>query len=427
MMHSSLHLNQISNEKLRASLAAHQRGAATLVTAIILMIAATILAFVSAQVVLDETQVTSNDFRTSQATEAALASIDVGLAFFNNNNTQIDASATEPSALELSNLEASCSFTSGATSATELTSTNGLYYFANDDSTDSDRCDANGETNGGTLFGVGWSDDCSATRTISVCIGVVPLFGEGEGPKQPFITKAAVGVSGNASIVNRYTNITVWAGEDADISGNAYDTYLRPSGTSIEDYLESELIDEDPSNNAQEVSNQTSGFGLDMVLGDPTLRNTTDEEFWATFFGDTKRETLKDTLDEGGRQLAAGETPPPNDAAASTQTTGQYWIDGDTEFNGNHEYGSPDNPVVVVVDGDLRISGSPKIYGLVYVTGELNITGTMTVVGSMISENGPNTGNGTMQVVYKPFTGDGDPEPSISNSGVAIPGSWRDW
>jgi len=45
----------------------------------------------------------------------------------------------------------------------------------------------------------------------------------------------------------------------------------------------------------------------------------------------------------------------------------------------------------------------------------------------MISENGPNTGNGTMQVVYKPFTGDGDSGPSVSNSGVVIPGSWRDW
>jgi len=365
--------------------------------------------------------------RTSQATEAALASIDSGLAFFNNNGTQIDTTSVEPTAAQLTNLENSCSFTAGATNATELTSTNGLYYFANNSATDSDRCGANGATNTGTLFGVGWSDDCSAKRTISVCLGVVPLFGEGEGPKQPFITKAAVGVSGNASIINRYTNITVWAGDDANISGNAYDTYLRPSGTSIEDYTESQLIDEDPANNVQEVSNQTSGFGLDMVLGDPTLRNTSEEEFWATFFGDTKRETLKSALDDAGRSLAPGGTPPANDTGAGTETTGQYWINGDTAFNGNNIYGSPDNPVVVIVDGDLRISGSPKIYGLVYVTGELNITGTMTVVGSMISENGPNTGNGTMQVVYKPFTGDGDSGPSVSNSGVVIPGSWRDW
>ncbi|NVK01163.1 MAG: hypothetical protein HWE12_06430 [Oceanospirillaceae bacterium] len=426
MTHLSLHLkyrelNSCNSQRSRES------GAATLVTAIVLMIAATILAFLSAQIVLDETQVTSNDFRTSQATEAALASIDAGLAFFNNNGTQIDTASVEPTAIQLTNLENSCSFTAGATSATELTSTNGLYYFANNSSTDSDRCGANGATNTGTLFGMGWSDDCSAKRTISVCLGVVPLFGEGEGPKQPFITKAAVGVSGNASIVNRYTNITVWAGDDADISGNAYDTYLRPSGTSIEDYTEDQLIDEDPANNAQEVSNQTSGFGLDMVLGDPTLRNTSEEEFWATFFGDTKRETLKNALNDVGRSLASGTTPPANDTDAGTETTGQYWIDGDTAFNGNNIYGSPDNPVVVIVDGDLRIGGSPKIYGLVYVTGELNITGTMTVVGSMISENGPNTGNGTMQVVYKPFTGDGDSDPSVSNSGVVIPGSWRDW
>jgi len=404
----------------------HQQGAAVLATAMILLFGGTILAFVSAQLVLDQTKVTSNDFRTAQATEAALAGIDEGIAFFNNNGTKINLSSVAPTTAELANLENGLvSFSAWSTGATKVELTNAVYYFANSGA--NDRCNANGALNGGTLYSTGWSDDFTAKRTVSVCLGIVPLMGPDGGPKQPFVTRAGVGALGNSSIVNRYTNISVWAGDATDVSGNAFDTWLRPAGTSKSDFTKSELQDEDPNNNSEKVSDASSGFGVDIVVGDKTLANSSTDEFWATFFSGTTREDLRDSLK--GR---VSPTPFDSDTYDDTsdlpvEMQGQFWSEGDFAFSGSEQYGNPESPVIMIVNGNLRITGSPKIYGIVYVTGELDLAGTMTVVGSVISENGPNKGTGTMQIVYKPWGGEDEDSIAVSNSGVVIPGSWKDW
>ncbi len=38
----------------------------------------------------------------------------------------------------------------------------------------------------GMIVAQGWSDDCSAVRTISQCVGTFDIFNGGESPKQPF-------------------------------------------------------------------------------------------------------------------------------------------------------------------------------------------------------------------------------------------------
>jgi hypothetical protein len=83
----------------------------------------------------------------------------------------------------------------------------------------------------------------------------------------------------------------------------------------------------------------------------------------------------------------------------------------------------------MIVNGDLSLSGNLEFFGAIYVTGELTITGTPTVKGSMISEQGPNSGNGTLNLVYVPMGGEGNgmPPPVVADGGVLIPGSWRDW
>lgn len=404
------------------------------------MLGATTLAFLSARTVLNETRTTANDFRTQQAVEAASAAIDAGIARFSENNGQIDGSLTVPTAANIAALSASCSIaTPPAFGATVNLSTNfGLYFYANDDATDPDfaRCEANGENDAGTLWAVGWSDDCQAIRTISVCLGSVPLLKDGEGPKQPVVTGGSVGAFGNASIINRYTNISIWAGEDADVNGAAFATYLRPSNTEVEDYLDdtleyeaSPLWNNDPDVDAQLVSNRNSGFGIDVVTDDIGLLNSADgdaAEFWGMFFFNSKAVTKSELA--SSRVLDADELPPENDELSETYTENLYWVDGDTSMTGNLEYGSPDSPVILVVDGDFTLGGGSIVWGMVYVTGELTITGTPTVYGSVVSENGPNKGAGTLNVVYVPLGDEnGFPKPPFPNSGVAIPGSWNDW
>lgn len=445
----------------RSRMPGYQRGAVSLLTALILVIAVTLLALFSAKIVVNETRVAASDYRTSQAVEAAMAAIDEGMGLFNANGARIDPAVTITSQAQfdelqaqIAGLEQNCTATPPTTATTHAQEVGipdlanprvlGLYYFANTEfgPTGDDRCEASGEDNAGTIYAIGWSDDCEAKRLVSACLGSVPIFRDGNGPKQPFITGAGIGVVGSASIINRYTNISIWAGDSTAISGASFATYLRPSYTSISDYSAAELQDSNPANNTQLVSNRNSGFGVDVVLGDVSLSNLTHNEFFGLFFAQNKR-AMKDVAETGGNRLDPGNTPSPN--GGGEVTSGLYWIgnsddpmgeDGDTSndsggstsIGGNDVYGSIEDPLVLIVNGDLTLSGGVQIYGLVYVMGELTITGTATVFGAVVSENGPNAGGGTLNIVYVPFGGEsGMNNPAVEDSGVIIPGSWRDW
>jgi hypothetical protein len=62
------------------------------------------------------------------------------------------------------------------------------------------------------------------------------------------------------------------------------------------------------------------------------------------------------------------------------------WIEGDFRVTGASTYaiGTEANPVILIIDGDLDIEGSPLIQfnGLMYVTGEIKITGSAEIVGN---------------------------------------------
>lgn len=428
------------NGKLPVRNGVGQRGAVSLLVALVLVVAVSLLAIFSARIVINETRVASSDNRTAQAVEAAMAAMDQGLSAYNAAGIRIDATLTAPTQAQLDALVASCTTATPVTDAAEVgipdlanPRTLGLYYYLNT-AADGDRCGANGEVNAGTLVAMGWSDDCEAQRTMSACLGSVPIFRDGNGPKQPFITAAGVGVVGNASIINRFTNISIWAGQSAGIAGNSFATYLRPSYTSISDFTPEQLQDNNPANNAQLVSNRNSGFGLDVVTGDASLANLTDDQLFGLFFAQDKQR-MKEVAEAAGNRLNPGSLPPAN--SPGNTTSGLYWIGNQnnldvsstgTSINGGVR-GSIEEPVVMIVNGDLSIAGNTQIYGMVYVTGTLTITGTPTIYGSVVSENGPNQGAGTLNLVFVPFGGGhgGMEPPQIQDSGVLIPGSWRDW
>jgi hypothetical protein len=399
-----------------------QHGAVTLLTALILLIAVSLLALFSSRIVINETQVAASDYRTSQAVEAAMAAFDRGLAQFNADGGRIDLSLTAPTQAELDALVASCTAATPVTSAQEVgipdlaaPRTLALYYFANTGA--EDRCGAAGDPALGTIVAMGWSDDCEAQRTVSACLGTVPLFRDGSGPKQPFVSNGSVDLTGSARIINRFTNISIWTGVDGSMSGN-FETRLRPSGVNVQDLTAAELRS-NTDDNTQLVSDNKAGRGLDVFTNDVSLSNLSGDELFGLFFAQGKDAT---------KELAKVVRGAPPVNSGSDITSGLYWIDSDLKLTAsNQSFGSIDEPIVMIVDGNLEING-PEIFGMVYVTGELTIAGNMTVFGSLVSESTINTGGGTPEVVFVPFGGFGGmPSPPIVDSGVVIPGSWRDW
>jgi Tfp pilus assembly protein PilX len=457
---------------MKVTLLAHkQQGAATLFTALALLICITLVALFMSKTVLVETQITADNYRASQAAAAASAAMEQAVAYFNaggldqrNNTTITNLTADElvdftgPGAQPTA---ASCTMPTTAT-ALPVTLTSGtqttlaLAYFNN---ADDNACDCqstlsqnlDGDSDG-DCFGTqgknmtralvtakGWSDDCTAVRTITQCVGTYDIFDGGNGPEQPFVSKAGVGVFGNAKIINRYTNVSIWSGGADAVHGASYGTYLRPTGTESADYTTAQLDSScavspcndaaNPGPNTQLVSNRDAGNGIDVITDDPTLASktsstaaadmtsTANNQFFDMFFSHTKAE-IKDSAARSN-QMLAGTSP--------NGLTGLIWVEGDITLNGG-TVGSATSPAVLIVNGDLTLTGNPNIFGVVYVTGTLDIAGNPIVKGSIVSENGPNTGSGTLTLVFKPWSSDGNQSPPfVEGTGAVISGSWKDW
>lgn len=415
------------------SFAHKQQGAATLLTAVVLLISITLVAFLTSKTVLVETQIAADNYRTGQATAAADAAMDQGVAYFkaggldHDDNDAIDFTGpgAEPT-------EASCVMPD-PTTAFPLTLTSGTqttlaqFYFDNTNASCVGADASAVDMTRGRVTAKGWSDDCAAVRTITQCVTTYNIFGSGESPQQPFVSRAGVGVFGNAKIINRYTNSSIWSGGADAVHGASYGTYLRPSDKTIADYTQAQLDDANEANNTQPVSDRNSGNGIDVITGDPTLASQTasttnytdptQNTFFGMFFGRTKAQ-VKAEASENNKMLASG--------VSLANQNGLVWVNGNASLN-NTNVGTATKPVILIVDGELNLTGG-NIFGVIYVTGELKIAGNPVVRGSIVSENGPNTGAGTLTLVYKPWGGDGTSSPPfVDGTGAIIAGSWKDW
>ena len=274
------------------------------------------------------------------------------------------------------------------------------------------------------IVSCGWSDDRLGRRLIQQGIGSTP--GLGNPSTVPFITKGSVNVQGSATLWNYYTNLNIWAGDSLTNIGDSGRTYVRdpnippPSET------------EPPPTPAQqtdcgdykcylEVTDKTT-TGPDVIADDPTLKFLSDAQMLEVFLGVDSIETYKQsvattlTVDQA-EDTATWANWKRSQAVVVDPVSDEYTLP-------NTQIGTRDEPVVLVVNGDMSGGGSPVVYGAVYVTGNLDVAGNITVYGSMIVE-GTVGGTGSLDIVYDPFTVEnvdkkaGNPAP--------IPGDWRDW
>lgn len=415
-----------------------QQGAASLLTALVLLISITLVILLTSKEVLVETKVTADNYRASQATAAASAAMSQAEADFMAGGLDQRVNATGAAGADELVDYTSASPLSFNLTVGGQTTTAQLYF----DNSDDNACDCQADASrsldsdtDGDCFGTlgknmtralvtakGWSDDGTAVRTITQCLGTFDIFDGGNGPKQPFISRASVGVFGNATIINRYTNSSIWTGGANDISGAAFATYLRPANTQTSDYTEAELNSEDEAANTQEVSNKKTGAGIDIITDDATLASKTPDQFFDMFFAVTKTQFMK-VAENANQKLpnAAGVTSP-------NGMSGVIWVEGNLTLNATDVVGSPATPAVLVVNGDFSLSGGATVYGVIYVTGTLHITGNPVIKGTVIGEsNTTSGGGGTLTLVYVPIVGDDQAPPFIVGTGMIIPGSWKDW
>jgi Tfp pilus assembly protein PilX len=160
-----------------------------------------------------------------------------------------------------------------------------------------------------------------------------------------------------------------------------------------------------------------------LVGNDASLRNTSEDQMFATFFGMSK-DTYK-TLPSVKRF-----TCPCTETTISTayaEGVRQFWLDGALNMNANLTIGSETDPVLLVVDGTIEMRGDLRVFGVIYssaITWDSTGGGSALLQGAAISE-GNYTGNGTPDYFYDTRV--------LSRlrwdamSFVRVPGSWRDF
>jgi hypothetical protein len=251
--------------------------------------------------------------------------------------------------------------------------------------------------------------DRDATALVRLLVKLRPSISGG--PTAALTSGSATTTAGSLNVINQHApsnGITIHSGTSVE-TGGGNKLYTLP-GTPVA----ASVLDNDPS-----LYNLT----------------TADENaFFARFFG----ETLTSYQQPGHSITLSGNADANATAIMAAVATGErglrFFVDGPLRFSGGQNaatIGTADNPVIVVVRGDLEIGGGRVAHGIFYsatstaTADEDPGAGGAVIYGAYIVRGAfRKQGNGNFSIVYTPtLWGSGEPSGQL----VKVPGSWRDF
>ncbi len=356
------------------------RGALVLAISLALLASATLIVLIAANSGSISSKVFGAQYRSAQAFMAAQAGLDFGEAYLKANRSSI---------IQDSNLDGYIdSYTSIQTQNVSLP--NGSVFsvnFSNPIVNDFDLIE---------IIVTGTSEDGTATRFVSQQIKFMPVLFHYE--QLPLVILGDVSMSGSAKVRNTEGSATIRSGDDIRLYSGA--KTINSSG----------------------IMSTSSGLSTDVVEEDGVLEDMEQDLFFENHFG-VQSSFLKLFTDLYYQNYFITSY----DSELDGQQGKFIWIDqtfGSAVLAGNTEIGSSSDPVVLVIDGNLSVSGGVEIYGFVYVSGNVYASGTATINGGIIV-GGNLYGSGNMDIIYD-STALQNTQSNLLVIGK-VPGSWRDW
>jgi Tfp pilus assembly protein PilX len=420
---------------MKVSVRAQVEGAASLVVvAILLAVMAIGVVFTNRNLIFEQ-RTAANQYRATVALEAAEAGLEWATAMMNRTDRITDACVVSAVATDPKFRPKYLGIDLSSGLLTPNATTGGVHV----------ACVANTD---GTP---GWSCSCPAIGTAPNPAAAAPATGFQ--PSFAVRFEQILNPAGTVRITSfgcssRITNTT--CGGDAaarvsvalgPVSGLATPPAapltargtVNPTGA----FAAVNVVNTDPTTNGITIN---AGLGIDpakviattvpgtppsttLVGNDPSLRDTNEDQMFATYFGMDKA-TYKSLPTVTQLTCPCSETTVKNAYDAGAR---QLWLTGNLDMNANLTIGSATDPFVMVVDGEITMRGTLLLYSVIYSTAVVwddSGGGSPTLIGSAISE-GNFTGNGSPAFVY---------DPSILSklrydvaSYGRIPGSWRDF
>lgn len=218
-------------------------------------------------------------------------------------------------------------------------------------------------------------------------------------PAAPLVAKGNVTVSGSGGLGLHNT--------DPRSAGLLYDLGGTASG-----FTESRLNSVPGTSTAQA-----------RIEHDESLTRSGTDQFFRMFMGATgDRYKNHPSL----RTVACNGDCAADLAAAYTAGRRIMWVEGALRIESNQSIGSASDPVVIVANGDVTLSGAFELNGMLVSRGNVrwtNGTGTSRIVGMLLVE-GNLTTDGAMDIVYQP--GIANQLRNRVGSFVRVPGGWKD-
>ncbi|TCK05942.1 hypothetical protein [Marinobacterium mangrovicola] len=352
-----------------------QQGMATLVTAVVLLIAVLGVLFYMSGVVNRETQLVANEYRGKQAFHAAQGGIDRGI--YEIQLQQTSAAFPVSRSFDVASYGYMADLVSGA------------------------------EAEFSVIRSEGYSDDSSTQRILYQVLAKNPLF-----PSMatiPLVAKGNATLSGTFELINNDENINVWTGGGIDKNG-AFQTKI--------------MIDGQPN----QISTTKNTIGPDVIHSDPELASATKEEMLVSLVG----YSLAELKGMAGSNVYADEmTRDEFNSAVANSSTGVIYYTDDSDpdkaygLPSNTTIGTEDSPVILVVDGSLDIQANSTFYGLIISTKTIEkINGGPYIYGGIIGLEDADIGNGNFTIENSPGVSDGFKNRFVLS---AVNGGWRDW
>ncbi|AHE99872.1 pilus assembly PilX family protein [Thioalkalivibrio paradoxus] len=412
-------------------LRARSTGAAALLVAVFILLTVTVMVVFTANTAFMEQRMAANEVRAKQAAAAAQTALETAVAYLQQGGNDPSALPCDPDVGE-DQPPYRCRFWAPAMDhpETDVASDPGAERPppcpAHWDAAPFNHTDFTpGDTRHVLIYACGWSDDLSARSLAKMEVLAGPSLG-GQ-PNAPFVSRGSANTYGNARVYNLFHDLTIWSGGALEVAGNPGNTFTRNPEFNPSDGREPDLENLPAQCGSQQANDpereyicRTSmhmGTGGDVIPDDPTLGSLTPEQFFEYFMGLPKDEYKADIATELSK----------DDVDKLPEMGGQVvWIDGEGgAVSLSDDIGTRENPLVLVIDGDLRSTGNIQFFGVLYVTGNLSqVHGTPMFFGSMIIEGVTESFSGNPSIIYDPL--------ALAGAGsqgrrVGMYGTWRDW
>ncbi len=419
----------------------HQQGVATLLVSIVLLIGVTLITIFTARVGVMDQRISANEYRHNEAKAAADAALDQAGAFIDINPELYEGTSANWSDCTTSAaLQNTFPCTIGSTAYEKVysvvsgTTISPLAYMTSLDNnilSDSYLVFTTSASAGNilTAVGKGSSLDGTADATNIISYAQVSLLTPGEIPP---VMASVIDINGSFTIVadpnsgdKNGVPISAWVSSLDGAGTGSWQTCSLGSYKNGDDICSEEFYETETNNagwggcdcDTDDFLSSNSDIGYD-IFEDTT--NFPADVFGYVFNGASQAEVRQ-------RAIAIGHRFDDCSTLDTVDLAGKplVWIDGACTIP--DDIGDRTNPIILVVDGLLKINSNHNVWGILVSTTDIQLSGGPIIHGSIVTDSNSKLSAGGYTQVYDPNVIAGLTDPTVNTTLSKLKYSWRNF